>query len=303
MTDVSTSMTPVARGILIAGLGLFALAPLALVATGHTTIRPSADSTATLSVLGALLPAAVALLLVRLVPPTAPTLAPVPDLAGRRVAREALVAVGLAVAFAVVMFAVRAAGVHRDLVGLLWTMSKPVVLILIPWLVFRRLSAGPVLSGRELWRPAGGWRWWGPVAALVAFGALSLAGPWAQPLPRWSDYPDPTLLVIGATITVLTANVGEELFYRVLLQSRLEAVLGRWPGIVAAALLFALMHLATHGQGGSAWAGLPLTLGAIVTFQGVFGLLTGYLWARYRNVWALIAVHSVVNTLPLLFIR
>jgi membrane protease YdiL (CAAX protease family) len=302
MTDVEGSMTRIGRGILIGGLGLFALAPLALVVTGHGEIRPSPDSTATRSLLGVLLPVAVGMVLVRLVPPAAPAVAPVPSLTGRRVGREALVAVGLAVAFPLAVFAVRVAGTDEETVGVVWTLTKPVVLILVPWLVFRLLSGGPVLSGRDLWAPRDAWRWWGPVAALVAYAVLTLVGPGAGPLPQWTDYPDVVILVVGATLTFLTANVGEELFYRVLLQSRLEALLGRWPGIVAGALLFALLHLATHGQGGSPWSGLPLTLGAIVAFQGTFGLFVGYLWARYRNVWAQIAAHSIINTLPLLFL-
>jgi uncharacterized protein len=104
------------------------------------------------------------------------------------------------------------------------------------------------------------------------------------------------LLIVGVSLTFFTANVVEELFYRVALQTRLEATLGRWPGILLTGLLFAFMHLPTHGQLGSALAGL----GAITIHQGVFGLFVGYLWSRYRNVWVLIAAHSIVNTFPLL---
>ncbi|MDQ1288839.1 MAG: hypothetical protein QG622_2405 [Actinomycetota bacterium] len=32
------------------------------------------------------------------------------------------------------------------------------------------------------------------------------------------------------------------------------------------------------------------------------GVAAGYLWSRYRNVWANIAFHSVANTLPLMFL-
>lgn len=150
--------------------------------------------------------------------------------------------------------------------------------------------------------PKGVWRWIAPIPALVVFAYLALLSPLAGPLPQAEDYPDPVVLVIIASITFFTANVVEELFYRVMLQTRLEAALGRWPGIVLTSLLFALMHLPTHGQSDSALAGLPLTLGAIMVQQGVFGLFVGYLWSRYRNVWVLIAAHSIINTLPLLFL-
>ena len=58
------------------------------------------------------------------------------------------------------------------------------------------------------------------------------------------------------------------------------------------------MHLPSHPQGG-----LITTLTAIVVYQGTFGLFTGYLWSRYRNIYVLIAAHSIVNSLPLLLMR
>lgn len=51
-------------------------------------------------------------------------------------------------------------------------------------------------------------------------------------------------LAVVALITALTAGVGEELFSRRWLQTRLEAALGGWPGILVASLVFAFMLLA-----------------------------------------------------------
>lgn len=36
-------------------------------------------------------------------------------------------------------------------------------------------------------------------------------------------------------------------------------------------------------------------LASIVAVQGVFGLMTGYVWARYRNIWIPILIHVVTN--------
>lgn len=54
--------------------------------------------------------------------------------------------------------------------------------------------------------------------------------------------------------------------------------------------MFAFIHLDRLSS-----LGLPLGLASIVAFQGVFGLMQGYLWSRYRNLWAVILVHVVVN--------
>ncbi|MGH3939168.1 MAG: hypothetical protein ACRDTG_11145 [Pseudonocardiaceae bacterium] len=157
----------------------------------------------------------------------------------------------------------------------LWALSKPLVFLLLTWLILRRLRAGapamlPTVPSEGLWRPKGAWRWTAPIPALVVFAYLALLSPLAGPLPQAENYPDPVVLVIAASITFFTTNVVEEL---------------------------------SHGQSDSTLTGLPLTLGAIMIQQGVFGLFVGYLWSQYRNVWALIAAHSIINTLPLFFLR
>lgn len=182
---------------------------------------------------------------------------------------------------------------HQTLVRDVWALAKPLVFLVLPLVLLR--TRGEPDPFRLTWWPRRSWRWLAPIPAVLAFGWLSVLGPLAPPLPTAEDYPDPVYLAVGATLTFFTANVLEEVFFRGMLQTRLEALFGRWPGILLAALLFAWLHLPTHGQGS-----LPLTLGAIVAFQGFFGLFTGYLWSRYRNLWAPIAAHTAMNTVPLL---
>lgn len=98
---------------------------------------------------------------------------------------------------------------------------------------------------------------------------------------------------MAATATALTASIGEEIFYRYWLQTRLEALLGRWPGILLASLLFGLMHVASHGAG----LGWGLTVAVVIAGQGVFGIVAGYLWSRYRRLWLPILLHLSSNGL------
>jgi uncharacterized protein len=142
-------------------------------------------------------------------------------------------------------------------------------------------------------RPAFRSATWYPWPALLAWGALAFAVP--TDLTPYEDL-DPVVLWVGAAITLLTASLLEEWFYRVTLQTRLEALYGRWPAIVATALLFAAMHLPSHLDTDRPW----LAVAAMVAFQGLFGVFVGYLWSRYRAAWAIMLVHAAVNALPLL---
>jgi membrane protease YdiL (CAAX protease family) len=272
---------------------VFALAFGWLLLSG-TALRPSPDSADEISVWTAVVPVLAGLLLIRLLPWRAPELRP-------RAAKGLTVVLLIGLAFPLLWYTVMLLGVDKTTVGALWAFSKPVFFLLIPGLIlgfgFRERLLVPA-EGESLWRPKGTWRWAYPIPVLLVFGYLYLLSPVAGPLPKWADYPDPVLLAIGASLTFISANVIEELFFRVILQSRLELAYGRWPAIVVSSLVFALMHLPSHEQGG-----LGTTLAVIVVFQGTFGLFTGYLWSRYRNIYVLIAAHSVVNTVPLLLMR
>lgn len=59
------------------------------------------------------------------------------------------------------------------------------------------------------------------------------------------ELPDPVTLAVASLITLLTAGVLEEVFYRAWLQTRLEVLLGTWPAILISSLLFAAIHV-TH---------------------------------------------------------
>jgi len=269
-------MTRPQWAFLAAGLAVFVLAYAYLLATGNTAISVSRDTgAAKASLWYAILPPLAAVLLTRAVAPRARVPLPLAEPPHDRVAREAWALVGAAAAMALVAPFAQ---------GALYPMAKLVLLLAVPLVVFR-LSRGAGERARAIPAPV---TWLAPLPAVAAWFLLSQVGPLAIPLT--GQLPDPVTLAIGSLLTFLTASLLEEVFYRGWLQTRLEVRYGRWPAIVAQALLFAAMH-----SGRVAADGVLLGLATIVAFQGVFGLMLGYLWARYRNFYAIVFVHAVTN--------
>jgi membrane protease YdiL (CAAX protease family) len=105
---------------------------------------------------------------------------------------------------------------------------------------------------------------------------------------------------------MLEVGVVEEFFFRVLLQSRLSAVLkSKLGGIVLASLLFGLVHApglylrsgATQ-EGLSANPSLLMAVGYSIVITSVAGFFLGVLWARTRNFLLLVLVHAAADLLP-----
>ncbi|MBG0826397.1 CPBP family intramembrane metalloprotease [Planomonospora sp. ID67723] len=259
-----------------AGLAVFLLAYLWLAVTGNAEVTASADpGAAKASLWAAALPALAAMALARLVPPGRAVPGPLAGLPRRRVARESRALVAAAVAFPIVIIIQP---------GDLWyPLIKVLLLLAVPLAAFRLLrDGGP--AARAIPAPV---VWLAPLPAMAAWFLLAKVSPLAPPLTQ--ELPDPVTLAVISLITLLTASVLEEIFYRGWLQTRLETLYGRWPAILASSLLFAAMHV-SHLEGD-----LGPGLASMVAFQGVFGLMQGYLWSRYRNIWAVIAIHVAVN--------
>lgn len=151
---------------------------------------------------------------------------------------------------------------------------------------------------------AGAWRWVGPAAVGLLFLALSGLDVVGAAVPAFS----PGRALAAVAVALLAAGVAEELFYRVLLQTRLEVLLGRWNGIALASLLFALLHVPSRfafvylGRTGSPAADLGLTVLAMIATKGAVGVLLGYLWSRYRNAWVNVAVHTAADSVVLVLL-
>lgn len=126
--------------------------------------------------------------------------------------------------------------------------------------------------------PSERWRWLGAAPVLLCLAAVA-AIEFRAPL---------TPLALLVVIALAAVVVPEELFFRALVQTRLELLLGRWAGILAASVVFALTYALLgryselHGPSGVvAMRGVDFS---IATY-GILGVLYGYLWSVYRNIW------------------
>jgi membrane protease YdiL (CAAX protease family) len=275
-----------------AGLTLLLGAPLALLLTGNTDLAVSADAEAgTIPLALVVVPLVAGMLLIRLVPPRLPALPAVDAQQRPMLIRQVIGLIVIAALFPAAALLTRALPDGDLLYGPL----KLLLLLGAAALVLRIFRApSPAREHRRL-LPAG-WHWLGPIPAILAWGYLSFYSPLAgqRDMSGYEAW-DQTELAVIALFTFVTASVTEEIFYRVLLQSRVEALYGRWPAITATALLFTVMHVHRFGDG-PPW----LIALLLLVSNGGFALFTGYLWARYRNVWSLFVVHGAVNGLALL---
>ncbi|MET9343681.1 CPBP family intramembrane glutamic endopeptidase [Nonomuraea sp. NPDC003804] len=260
-----------------AGLAVFVVAYASLILTGTTMIRQSADPGATgVSLWAALLPPLAAIVLAALVAPRTAVPRPLAGLPRPRLVKETWLLLAAALAFPV---AVALAGR-----GLLYPVAKILLLLVVPLVGFRLIRGrGPV--ARSIPAPV---TWLAPLPAFAAWFLLAEVSPLSPPLTQ--QLPDPVTLAVGSLITLLTASVLEEIFYRAWLQTRLEALYGTPPAVLATALLFAAMHVSHIDP-----AAVGVGVASIVAAQGMFGLMQGYLWARYRNIWVIILIHVIVN--------
>ncbi|MDA0566941.1 CPBP family intramembrane metalloprotease [Streptomonospora sp. S1-112] len=277
--------TPLIVGCCLAAV---ALALGALVATGHTDLRLStdaeADTTPLLAVASSL---AAGLLLIRLVPPRLPAPAPWPAEERPALTRQALGLTAVAVAVVLALVALRDTAFYGAAKVALLLGGAALVLLL--W-----RSPSPLRRARA--EVPARWRLLAPVPAVVCWAYLL----YYSPLAGSSDVSayaglDRAYLILAMALTFLTASVTEEVFYRLLLQTRLEALLGRWGAILPTALLFAAMHLSRLVETPT-WQALA----TIAVWHGGLGILLGYLWSRHRSVWGVLAVHTAVNSLILL---
>ncbi len=112
------------------------------------------------------------------------------------------------------------------------------------------------------------------------------------------------LALIGAAVVVplLCAALPEEIVFRGLLQTRLEATLGRIPAILLASLLFALWHLPTRYLLSSGVEGSAGDLGSVLLGTGlpvfIVGVIFGWAWDRWRSLPHLVLAHWAVDLLP-----
>ncbi len=116
------------------------------------------------------------------------------------------------------------------------------------------------------------------------------------------------LLGIPLVYAWLLVEVGvvEEFFFRALLQTRLAATLrSEWAGLVAATLLFGLVHapgfyLRTGAtlEALGAHPSLLMAIGYSIVLTSLAGAFLGVLWLRTRNFAVVVLVHAAGDLLP-----
>jgi membrane protease YdiL (CAAX protease family) len=95
----------------------------------------------------------------------------------------------------------------------------------------------------------------------------------------------PLGLLLGAVTIGLAPGIGEETFFRGLIQTRLVARWGRWPAIVITAVGFGVFHL-------------DLVQGGLAV---VVGLYLGWLTERFGGIRPSIAAHAINNAMFVAF--
>lgn len=191
-------------------------------------------------------------------------------------------------------------GVRSPIVSIDYTLLDKVALLLLPSLLLAS-RLGNVRRQLGLRGVRETWRWTGPLlpaAALV--GAMGLVTFATRPVYS------PAVLGAALLIGLVQGGFPEEVFYRCLLQTRLELLLGSVAGIGITSLLFGFRHLPTLflyvwlGTTGSVGHDLALATACVFAYHAVLGVLYGCLWTRYRNAWANITAHTLFDTLAFL---
>ncbi|MFC4563148.1 CPBP family intramembrane glutamic endopeptidase [Nocardiopsis mangrovi] len=137
------------------------------------------------------------------------------------------------------------------------------------------------------------WRWAGLIPVLAALALVPLT---IHPVALY----DVRLVLLTAVVAFIAVAVPEEIFFRGMVQTRLEWLVGRWGGIAITALVFAVTYavmkdyveLSPMDKGSTAapWYSSAAT-------YGVLGLLYGCTWSFYRNIWLSILLRGGILTL------
>ncbi|WP_256222315.1 CPBP family intramembrane glutamic endopeptidase [Paenibacillus sp. OK076] len=181
-------------------------------------------------------------------------------------------------------------GLHFELYYLTFKLTTLLFIPLILLLVYRKMTGGqqdmisknPRSRGHVIT----------PLIVIVVWCYLKFYSPIAHPEGA-IEATNMTELLLLVLIGFMINSVLEEIFYRVWLQTRLEALLGRWPAILLVSILWSIWHVAIQGNG--QW---DVDVATVIANHGVTGLFLGYLWARYRRVWVIILIHGLLNASP-----
>lgn len=192
-------------------------------------------------------------------------------------------------------------GTTPDLAMSASLVSRLLFLFAIPLLILDR--SGITVEGKGTAMPAIAlgvsepWRWLGLAPVALAVGMMGYLI-----LPH-IGLPPPSLTLYAMLIAFTMIAVCEEIFFRCMMQTRLEILLGRWGGIMITSAVFALTYALIQPY--DAVAQLPpehdLThdIGMAMLTYGAASVLYGYLWACFRNTWINVLMRLAVFVLIL----
>ncbi|CQR75186.1 CAAX amino terminal protease self- immunity [Sporomusa ovata DSM 2662] len=116
------------------------------------------------------------------------------------------------------------------------------------------------------------------------------------------DHINIMMVLISFLIPLLTAAIPEEIFYRVILQTRIEKLFGRTIGIFCSSIAFSLFHFPSrfflsNDMEGVAGNVLSVMMGTVFPIF-IAGLIFGLLWSKFKNMYLLIALHAGIDFFP-----
>ena len=230
---------------------------------------------------------------------------------GAKASRQALPGgiYGPVLAFAAITSAVRAAAMFGPASWRGLFMLACIAMALLPWLLLDRAGRrgiGLQRARHPSWLLAG--LAGGALAASLCYwlgAALYGAGPdnWfvsiarnyrLQPTAGWSLL---QLHLVFTSVAILFSPIGEEIFFRGLLQKVLEERHGALRATLAEAGLFALVHLCHHGilAGAAGWTILPVSGALWVAQMFLLSLALAWLRRRSGSLLPAIAAHAAFN--------
>lgn len=281
-------------------IAMFIASVLLLLFTGHTDIlQASSKSGGSTFLIPYIALVLLTIGLMRILPPVLPLSNPLDEKERSRATKGLCPILGYALLYPVLLAVIGILGLDYIDIGKIGLLLLPSCILF--WLYGRKIPYNQFKATRFAV-----WYWLGPICIALFYCIASSIPPFAIHGLRGS-LPDKNLgvvLALQAVITFLNAGLPEEVFYRVLLQTRLEFFLGRWNGIALTSLLFALMHFPTRlvswlGTTGIAAFDIILALAAVIAIQGSGGFILGYLWSRYRNLWVNVLFHTALDMVPI----
>ena len=273
------------RKVLFAALALMVilLSYTLLIINGEVAIRPSADSDETVPLWERLVAPVVASVVIFLIPYKTQNLNKPSKAQFKRLSRESIALSILALGY--VMAALIFGATEPQL-----TISKVTLLVILPLtllLLYKKWYGKLTLKNGEvnfIWPLI-------PVAVWIGISYFSPLAPSPAIIPGIDIFTLVLILIGGFLINAVI----EEVFYRRWLQTRLEATTGWIAGVLIAAILWAMWHVAIQSIG----QGVVLDFSAVIASHIPLGIFLGLLWWRYRKMWPLLIVHGLVNSAPI----